>query len=498
MKQGYTLVWVGWQFDVRREGGGLGISVPAARGVTTVVRAEFTPSARDTEALVTDLAGYRPVDPAAADTTLTVRDGPYGPAAPVARERWSLEGHVLKMPGGFEPGRTYKLAFRTADPPIAGAGLAAFRDLASWIRYEPSALVSARHTIAYGSSQSGRFLRTFLYHGFNTDERGRQVFDGVMAHIAGAARLSLNERGATPNALSMFTATRFPFADSRQRDPITGRTDGLLDNDRARENQPKMFYTNSAVEYWGGGRSAALVHTSPDGRSDLAVPANVRVYFLTGTQHRPGPFPPRVTGGQQQDNPVQYWWTMRALLVSMGQWVRHGTSPPRQPVSAPVRRDARPGRQRGVPRDSRRPVAADDSPGARGRGHPSVPRARGGRGRQRARRRAVPGGCSAGRHLYRLEFPEPATGGAELAGEPDGLVDAVRADEGRAGGAGRSAAVARGAVSLAGPLPRARASAGRCARQGRLSPGRGRVRGHDADGGPVDPGRRALGQGAAS
>ncbi|MGE3705470.1 MAG: alpha/beta hydrolase domain-containing protein, partial [Vicinamibacterales bacterium] len=156
----------------------------------------------------------------------------------------------------------------------------------------------------------------------------RQVFDGVMAHIAGAARLSINEREATPNALSMWTATGFPYADAAAKNPITGAVDGLLDNDRARGHQPKVFYTNSAVEYWGGGRSAALVHTSPDGASDLTLPDNVRVYYLTGTSHSPSRFPPRVTQGQQAENPVEYWWTLRALLVAMEAWVRDGALPP--------------------------------------------------------------------------------------------------------------------------------------------------------------------------
>ena len=116
-----------------------------------------------------------------------------------------------------------------------------------------------------------------------------------MAHNAGAGRLSLNERGATPNALSMYNATKFPFSDAGQRDPNSGRTEGLLDNDRARQNQPKIFYTNTGVEYWGGGRAAALVHTTPDGKSDLTPPDNVRVYLLAGTQHSPARFPPRMT-----------------------------------------------------------------------------------------------------------------------------------------------------------------------------------------------------------
>jgi hypothetical protein len=234
------------------------------------------------------------------------------------------------MPGGFEPGRTYEVSFHASRAPVAGLGLVALRDVTSWLKY-PSATGTAaavRHAIAFGSSQSGRFLRTFLFDGFNADERDRLVFDGVMAHIAGAGRLSLNLRGATPNALGMYEATLFPYADQALRDPISGRVDGLLDNDRARRHQPKVMYTNSAVEYWGGGRAAALVHTTPDGKKDLTLPANVRAYFLAGAQHSPGRFPPRVIQGQQPENPLEYWWTMRALLVAMDRWVREDVAPP--------------------------------------------------------------------------------------------------------------------------------------------------------------------------
>jgi len=334
--RGYTLVWVGWQFDVPHQNGAMTLDAPIAKGLNGVVRVEFTPNDRNPETTIADLAGYGALDPAAADTALTVRDGPYGRAEPIARNRWTLTGTKLTMSGGFEPGRTYQLAVHANDMPIAGVGLAAFRDTASWLKYKSttgspdldSAFASIRYAYAFGASQSGRFLRTFMYYGFNSDEKGRKVYDGVMAHIAGGARLSINERSATPNGLAMFTATAFPFSDAAQRDPISGRTEGLLDNDRARQNQPNVFYTNTAVEYWGGGRSAALIHTTSDGKADITTPSNVRIYFLTGAQHSPARFPSRVSTGQQPDNPLEYAWTLRALVAAMDQWVRQGVAPP--------------------------------------------------------------------------------------------------------------------------------------------------------------------------
>tara|TARA_B100001123_G_scaffold378899_1_gene447358 strand:- start:6311 stop:7972 length:1662 start_codon:yes stop_codon:yes gene_type:complete len=213
--------------------------------------------------------------------------------------------------------------------PVGGLGFAAVRDITSWIKYDSEATVSAQHTLSFGSSQSGRFLRTFLYLGFNTDTSGRQVFDGVIPHIAGASRLDLNQPGAEPISLGMFDATSFPFADAALRDPVTGAIDGTLGNDRSRQNQPLIFYTNSGVEYWGGGRVATLVHSTPDGSQDLALQDNVRFYFLAGTQHSPGAFPPPPAGNRQEmGNPTDYWWNMRALLTSLREWVVDGTAPP--------------------------------------------------------------------------------------------------------------------------------------------------------------------------
>ncbi|MEO8259149.1 MAG: alpha/beta hydrolase domain-containing protein [Acidobacteriota bacterium] len=333
MRQGFTIVWVGWEFDVPKRDGVIRIDVPPAAGVTGVVRASFTPDARRPEFTVGDLSGYSPSNPAAAGNSLTVRDGFQGTPSTIPHDRWQLAGNVVTLEGGFEPGRIYELAYAAANPPVAGLGFVAVRDTAAWLKHAADAVAPAKYVYAFGSSQSGRFLRNFLYEGFNTDERNRQVLDAVMAHIAGAARIDINRRWATPTALGQFTATSFPFADSKQRDPVTGKEDGALDNPRARDHQPKIFYTNTGVEYWGGGRSAALIHTTPDGTRDVALPDNERVYFLAGSQHGPARFPSAISSGQQRDNPTDYWLAMRGLLVAMDKWVRDRVAPPpsRQP-----------------------------------------------------------------------------------------------------------------------------------------------------------------------
>jgi hypothetical protein len=328
-RQGYTLVFVAWEFDVNARGANnMRLSVPAAQGATGLVHGDFTPGDSKPEQTVTDLAGYVPAQPDATDTTLTVRDGPFGRTEIINRSRYTVKGNTVTLTGGFTAGRTYQLSYRPEKFPVSGLGMAAFRDVAAWVKRSSDAIASAPKAIAFGSSQSGRFLRTFLYYGFNSDEKGQQVFDGVMAHIAGGARLSLNLRGAEPTALSMYEIATFPFSAAAQRDPISGVNEGLLENDRARGNQPKIFFSNTSVEYWGGGRSAALIHTSADGKSDVQLPENVRAFFLTGAQHGPARFPTKVNQGQQPDNPLEYAYTLRALLVAMTKWVKDDVAPP--------------------------------------------------------------------------------------------------------------------------------------------------------------------------
>jgi hypothetical protein len=124
----------------------------------------------------------------------------------------------------------------------------------------------------------------------------------------------------------METATHFPFSDRKQRDPVTGVEDGLLENARAGEHQPKIFYTYSDTEYWE--RSVALTHTTPDGSKDVVPPENVRLYHFAGAPHNIGRFPPAATNGELADNPFDLKLSLRALLIGMEKWVREGTPPP--------------------------------------------------------------------------------------------------------------------------------------------------------------------------
>jgi len=172
-----------------------------------------------------------------------------------------------------------------------------------------------------------------MYYGFNEDEAHRKVFDGVMPHVAGGGRGSFNHRFAQPSRdghpyLNFFYPTDiFPFTDAAQLDPDTKTRDGLLTHNMKPQFMPKVFYTNSAYEYWG--RAASLYHTTVDGLEDVSMMSNVRGFLLTGGNHGVGGFPPsRSAAAQNLGNPLDYRWAMRSLLVAMNRWVTDGVEPP--------------------------------------------------------------------------------------------------------------------------------------------------------------------------
>ncbi|MBI3667749.1 MAG: hypothetical protein HY236_16215 [Acidobacteria bacterium] len=340
LKQGYTLVWLGWQWDPPQKPGLMRLYAPRAPGITGVVRADFVVTEKVTSHLLSDREHIPyPADANDADAILTVRDKIDAPRRTIHREEWkfSADRNRVELAAGFEPLKIYEVVYTGRDPVLAGLGPAAVRDFFSYLKYGAaaggsSALGSFPRAYAFGISQSGRFLRTFLYYGFNQDEAGRQVFDGVMAHVAGGGRGSFNHRFAQPSRdahpfLNFFYPTDiFPFADLEQTDPDTGLTDGVLVRALKSNTAPRIFYTNSSYEYWG--RAASLIHTRVDGKSDAPIPDNVRIYLFAGSQHGPAAFPPTRTISQQPNNPNDFRWAMRALLVAMDRWVRQGPPPP--------------------------------------------------------------------------------------------------------------------------------------------------------------------------
>ena len=360
LRQGYTVAWLGWQFDLAEEGEKVRLSAPVAHNaggkeIRGLVRSDFILSQKTDDMplghIMLGPSGGKtyPVDgPASSKNVLTVRDTPTGARQTILRNQWSFahsvdgqlvnDPHFVHLDGGFQPGKIYEIVYEAKDPAVVGTGLAAVRDFLSYLKYDPQATAPVRRVYAVGISQSGRFLRHFLYQDFNADEQGRQVMDGVIAHVAGAGRGSFNHRFAQPSrdaqplSSIFFPTDVFPYTDLPETDPATGETAGLLDAANKSHMAPKIFFTNTSYEYWG--RAASLIHTSADGLKDVAPGENVRVYFLAGLQHFSVPFPPQKAAAgsdlasQQKPNPNPVQWFWRALITDMDQWVKDGTAPP--------------------------------------------------------------------------------------------------------------------------------------------------------------------------
>jgi Alpha/beta hydrolase domain len=356
LRNGYSIVSLGWQWDAP-DPDALRFFAPIGkengRTITGLLRGDLMPTKVMPEIPLGHLNGghlggieYPVAAPNDPRNSLTVRNSRDGQHTLIPRDQWQFAHSVngvlvptdryISLNGGFQPGRIYEYVYVVADPVVAGGSFAVIRDFASYAKHDPAAITPAQRVYGQGISQDGRFLRDFLYQGFNADEEGRMALDGVLAHVAGAGRGSFNyrfaqpSRDAEPTSSIFFPTDIFPFTDKPEKDPATGETAGLLDRATADKVVPKIFFSNTSYEYWG--RVAALIHISADGKQDAPISDLVRIYHFTGLQHFTGPWPPRKgTGdefGQQPESPlpIKYFW--RAMIANMDAWVRNDTLPP--------------------------------------------------------------------------------------------------------------------------------------------------------------------------
>ncbi len=356
LRNGYTIASIGWQWDAVGSDA-LHLYAPSAKEngktITGLLRGDLMPwKAMDEIPLGHLIQGniggseYPVAAPDDPRDTLTVRDSPTAKRTVIPRSEWRFahmadgkltpSDRYIRLNGVFQPGKIYEYIYVVADPTIAGLGFAAVRDFASYTKHAADAVAPAARVYGEGISQNGRFLRDYLYQDFNADEEGRMALDGVLAHVAGAGRGSFNyrfaqpSRDAQPTSSIFFPTDIFPFTDEPETDPITGDRGGLLDRVKADNSAPKVFLSNTSYEYWG--RAASVIHTTADGKRDMPISENVRIYHFTGLQHFSGPFPP-VKGradlaGQEPESPlpIKYFW--RSMIANMDAWVRGNTAPP--------------------------------------------------------------------------------------------------------------------------------------------------------------------------
>ena len=358
MRHGFTVVWSGWIGELLEGDNRLRLAAPLAREddgkrkITGIVRYEIAIDS-DTNRVPINGANhgaYRPTENGLKEATLTWRLRPGDPRVPIPRDQFTI--HVgespenelppieLEVPAGLARGYLYELIYEAENPLVQGVSFAAVRDLVAALKHgegEGNPLATEGKSpisfaYGFGVSQSGRFLREFLYTGMNQDEHGRIVFEGLMPHVAGGGLGSFNHRFAQPTAYVTqrehhdWHTDRFPFAYEVQRDPLTGREDGILRRAAASGHAPRVIHTQSSTEYWS--RSGSLVHTDTLFRRDAELPDNVRIYAFGGTQHGPSGFPPSAGAGQTLANPADYRPQLRALLVALDRWCRDDQPPP--------------------------------------------------------------------------------------------------------------------------------------------------------------------------
>ncbi|MCB0602302.1 MAG: cyanophycinase [Saprospiraceae bacterium] len=354
MEQGLVVVWVGWEFDVPDQDGLMHLVVPKLKPNNSFplvgqVRCDWVID----DPVSTLYLGHRnqiPYPPQVNSTlnSLTVRDSREGKREIVDSKLWSFskeEGDSLvpsteyiHMNNGFEPGKIYELVYFSDQPVAVGLGLAVVRDMISYMKYDNNCEFKVNKGIAAGVSQTGRFLRQYLYDGFNIDEYDRQAYDGMMIMTAGGGRGSFNHRFAQPSRdghrySSFFYPTDlFPFTSRAQVDSTNGKyRDGLLMKGGNFGRETKIFYINTGYEYYG--RAASLIHTSIDGTSDVMPYENERIYEIASGQHYVGQL--HLDAKSQRDssmvfksNPLYYLPNYRALLVRLINWVNKGEEPP--------------------------------------------------------------------------------------------------------------------------------------------------------------------------
>lgn len=354
-RYGFTIVWSGWQGDLLP--GLIRLNAPTAHApdgsaITGPVRKEFELFAPASTLGLgdTDLGRGLPYESVSTGNTgdvLTIQVRQSDPPVTVPNTDWALgdcrekpfpgvpsTAHVC-LKGGFGTDHIYQLIYTAKDPRVLGLGLAATRDLVVFLHHadrddagHANPLAGAvRWTLAHGTSQSGRYLRSFLHLGFNQDEAGRRVFDGMNVHVA-SARNGLNERFGQPGTDSLQHEDHLapmqdaPFAWGAWHDPIAGISDGILARCQATNTCPEVFDTVSSNEYWNQRMS---LDTTDGEAADVALPANVHLYHFASTQHAPR-LPDRLC--QQPGNPNRYTYGLRALLLHLQALVATGAAPP--------------------------------------------------------------------------------------------------------------------------------------------------------------------------
>jgi alpha/beta hydrolase family protein len=343
MRQGFTILFTGWDlsavgpfasnYPIATQRNGAPIVGPAVEELIF----DNPPAAQPMTAALSYPAAV--LDPAQATLTVRAHYGDPQTAIPATGWRFNDARTIQLLPEGtrFIGGALYELAYQAQDPKVAGLALAAVRDIPAFLHHATADDTGAANPlagridklIAHGISQPARLLHDFVRLGFNRDERGRQVFDGILDYIAGASSGFFNQRFAQPfrthrQHIGRWTPERvFPFANQLLFDPVTEQFGGRLVRCTLTGTCPRILEANSGNEYWVKGGS--LFHTDTLGHDLLFDPPGVRSYLFSSLPHSPAAGPGIC---EQSRNPLSPAPGLRALLVDLDDWISHRREPP--------------------------------------------------------------------------------------------------------------------------------------------------------------------------
>ncbi len=356
MKQGFSVLWCGWNGEVQADDTqrllcGLPIATENGKTITGKAHLEIT----SMEKVFSRAFSWSPWGIGAAfpsvsldnaDATLTMRPhrgagGIEVPRAEWAFGRWENEKLIpdathVYVKAGLRPGWLYDLVYTAKEPRVTGLGLTAMRDCVAFFRHGDAKLNplagAVQKACVFGISQSGRVIHHLLHEGLNTDEQGRVVFDGALIHVAGSGKGMFNHRFrmsteyGTQHEGHLSGSEFFPLAPLPQTDPVTGESGDSLARSRKSGHTPRMLFTQTSTEYWS--RAASLLHTDVEGKTDLTLPDDVRVYLVAGAEHL-GKSDGTPGICQQSRNTLDDRGpVLRAMLMHLVEWVKHGKPPP--------------------------------------------------------------------------------------------------------------------------------------------------------------------------
>jgi hypothetical protein len=259
----------------------------------------------------------------------------------------------LNNGGTFNSSYLYEISFPAQDPLVQGVGWASTRDFVSFLRYGTTAPGGGTNPVAgtitkgliIGVSQSGNYIRSLIFYGFNQDESGRIVFDGGW-NIISSRNLWMMPRWSQPTViLNLYQGGNespiwwSDFPNQARNLPAAGLLDRC--NATTPNTCPQELETWGGNEYFINKTAAVSIGFCPGTTcaltSDIPQPANVYRYYVPGASHGGGtvsfnwsapPTTPVSATATYNTSPIPETYSNNALQSAFIQHLMNGTPMP--------------------------------------------------------------------------------------------------------------------------------------------------------------------------